>query len=78
MCGGSIRASGRALTVVTTANGKQVADKGLPLYTFTNDTAAGDAKGEGLSSFGGTWHVVKVGTAPAASSTTSTTTSSGY
>jgi predicted lipoprotein with Yx(FWY)xxD motif len=67
------------LTVVTTANGKQVANKGLPLYTFANDTAAGDAKGDGLSSFGGTWHVVKVGTAPApAPAASSTTSSSGY
>ncbi len=70
------------LTVVTTSAGKQVADKGLPLYTFVNDTAPGDAKGDGLSSFGGTWRVVKVSgaAAPAASSTTTTTSrsSSGY
>ncbi|HEY3724650.1 MAG TPA: hypothetical protein VGN59_14960 [Acidimicrobiia bacterium] len=67
------------LTVVTTANGKQVAAKGLPLYTFANDTAAGDAKGDGLASFGGTWHVVKVsgGTAPAPAAS-STTSGSGY
>jgi predicted lipoprotein with Yx(FWY)xxD motif len=63
------------LTVVTMPMGKQVAEKGLPLYTFANDTAAGDAKGDGLSSFGGTWHVVKLsgGAAPAASSSTTTT-----
>jgi predicted lipoprotein with Yx(FWY)xxD motif len=68
------------LTAVTISGGKQVADKGLPLYTFANDTAAGEAKGEGLSSFGGTWHVVKVGGTAAASSTTTTSApySSGY
>ncbi len=67
------------LTVVTITGGKQVADKGLPLYTFAQDTAAGDTKGEGLSGFGGTWHVVKLGAPAAASSTTTTAPySSGY
>jgi predicted lipoprotein with Yx(FWY)xxD motif len=28
------------------------------LYTFSGDTAAGQAHGEGIQSFGGTWHVV--------------------
>ncbi len=32
---------------------------GLPLYTFSGDKTATDAGGEGLASFGGTWHVVK-------------------
>ena len=41
--------------------GEQVTQAGLPLYRFAADMAAGDAKGEGLSSFGGVWHVVKVG-----------------
>ena len=66
------------LTVVTVADGKQVAERGLPLYTFSADTAAGDTKGDGLSSFGGTWHAVKVGKAAPAASTTTTTSGSGY
>jgi len=28
------------------------------LYTFSGDTAAGQTQGEGIQSFGGTWHVV--------------------
>lgn len=64
------------ISAVTVSSGKQVTSKGLPLYTFANDTAAGDAKGDGLSSFGGTWHVVTI--QKTASGTSSTTSSSGY
>ena len=34
---------------------------GLPLYRFSQDHDAEDAYGEGLATFGGVWHVVKVG-----------------
>ena len=49
----------------------QVTENGLPLYRFSKDTAPGDTNGEGISSFGGTWHVATVasktaGTPPAA------------
>ncbi len=64
------------LAVVSATGGKQVTSKGLPVYTFANDTAAGDVKGDGLSSFGGTWHAVTVTKAPV--QTSSTTSSSGY
>jgi predicted lipoprotein with Yx(FWY)xxD motif len=47
-------------TVAATA-GQQVTHMGLPLYTFAKDQAAGDATGDGVNSFGGTWHVVKIG-----------------
>jgi predicted lipoprotein with Yx(FWY)xxD motif len=59
----------------TTASGSdlQVTQDGLPLYHFAADTGAGVANGEGLSSFGGTWHVVKVGGASTGSSTSTTT-----
>jgi predicted lipoprotein with Yx(FWY)xxD motif len=43
---------------------------GLPLYRFQGDASASDAKGEGISNFGGTWHVVKAGSA--GNTTTST------
>jgi predicted lipoprotein with Yx(FWY)xxD motif len=68
------------LALVSAADGKQVARDGLPLYTFSGDHAAGDANGEGLASFGGVWHVVKIsgGGAGASSSTSPTTSSSGY
>ena len=65
----------------TTPSGSdlQVTHGGLPLYRFAADTAAGDANGEGISSFGGTWHVVKLGGAASASSTSTTEkSSSGY
>jgi predicted lipoprotein with Yx(FWY)xxD motif len=31
---------------------------GLPLYTYVGDTADGQASGQGLKSFGGTWYAV--------------------
>lgn len=42
---------------------------GLPLYTFSGDKTATDAAGEGLASFGGTWHVVKAGSGGATATT---------
>jgi predicted lipoprotein with Yx(FWY)xxD motif len=42
------------LTVVSDANGNQVAYNGHPLYTFSGDTGAGQTTGEGV---GGIWHV---------------------
>jgi hypothetical protein len=70
----------------------QVAYKGLPLYRFSGDVNAGAANGDGINSFGGVWHVVKVSggssstgaPAPAPSGTTggggttSTTSGGGY
>ena len=32
-----------------------------PLYFYSGDTKIGLTKGQGISSFGGTWHVVKAG-----------------
>ncbi len=43
------------LTIVTDANGNQVAYNGHPLYTYSGDTAAGQTNGEGVA---GIWHVV--------------------
>ena len=54
------------------ANGDAVTYKGDPLYRYVNDSSASDATGDGVMSFGGTWHVVRV-----ASSTTTTTTTVG-
>lgn len=36
----------------------QVTLRGMPLYRFANDHAKGQANGEGIKGFGGTWHVV--------------------
>jgi len=37
----------------------QVTLRGLPLYRYSGDGARGQAHGEGIKSFGGTWHAVK-------------------
>ncbi|HUA74102.1 MAG TPA: hypothetical protein VL988_05020 [Solirubrobacteraceae bacterium] len=51
----------------------QVTLNGLPLYRYAGDSSKGQANGEGIKSFGGTWHAVK---ASGSSSTGSTTPSS--
>jgi predicted lipoprotein with Yx(FWY)xxD motif len=44
----------------TTSDTHQVTSTGLPLYRFSLDMQAKQAKGEGINAFGGTWHVVTV------------------
>ena len=39
----------------------QVTLRGLPVYTYIGDAGAGSATGDGLRSFGGTWHVIRPG-----------------
>jgi len=47
------------LALLRRANGKwQVSLRGMPLYRFAGDTAKGQANGEGIVAFGGTWHAV--------------------
>jgi predicted lipoprotein with Yx(FWY)xxD motif len=54
------------LGILRRSNGLlQVTLGGMPLYRFANDHAKGQVNGQGIKSFGGTWHAVK------ASSTTS-------
>ena len=55
----------------------QVTLRGLPLYRFSGDSAKGQAHGEGIKSFGGTWHAVTAEThaSGAPSGTTTPTTS---
>jgi predicted lipoprotein with Yx(FWY)xxD motif len=51
---------------------------GHPLYNFSADSKRNTANGNGLKTFGGTWHVVSVGAASSGSggmTTTGTTTS---
>jgi predicted lipoprotein with Yx(FWY)xxD motif len=36
----------------------EVTYNGWPLYTFIGDSAAGQAKGQALTNFGGTWYVL--------------------
>lgn len=65
------------------ATGTVVTYNGWPLYTFSGDSAANQANGEGLKSFGGTWYVLRsTGTplksATAASSPSPSSSGNGY
>jgi predicted lipoprotein with Yx(FWY)xxD motif len=47
------------LGILRRSNGTlQVTLRGLPLYRYSQDRAKGQAKGEGVEGFGGTWHAV--------------------
>lgn len=68
------------LTVVAMNGGEQVAYKGAPLYRFAGDAKAGDTNGQGIISFGGTWHAATTSSAapaPSAAPTTSPAMSGG-
>ncbi|MGC8487909.1 MAG: COG4315 family predicted lipoprotein [Clostridia bacterium] len=61
-------------SVLKDANGSQVEYKGHPLYTYTGDTAPGQANGQGKF---GLWWVVTPAVATAAQGTGATSSSSG-
>jgi predicted lipoprotein with Yx(FWY)xxD motif len=51
------------LGILRRSNGTlQVTLGGLPLYHFSGDSAKGQADGENIHSFGGTWHVISSAT----------------
>jgi len=54
--------------IMRTDGTHQVTYKGMPLYTYTGDTKAGDASGQGVA---GTWFVVKPTTTASTSAATS-------
>jgi predicted lipoprotein with Yx(FWY)xxD motif len=60
----------------------QVTYNGHPLYTFVMDQKAGDAKGQGVTAFGGSWFALNSAgnqvTAQASSSSTSSSGGYGY
>jgi predicted lipoprotein with Yx(FWY)xxD motif len=63
----------------------QVTLKGRPLYMFSGDSAAGQASGQNIKGFGGTWMVLPTttnasapGPAPMMTTTTTTTTPAPY
>jgi predicted lipoprotein with Yx(FWY)xxD motif len=66
------------LAVLRRSNGTlQVTLRGIPLYRFSGDGAKGQANGEGIKAFGGTWHAVQAKgsqTAPPTTSPSSPTT----
>jgi predicted lipoprotein with Yx(FWY)xxD motif len=55
-----------SLGILRRSNGTfQVTLRGLPLYRYAEDHAKGEANGQGLKSFGGTWHAVTAAAASA-------------
>jgi predicted lipoprotein with Yx(FWY)xxD motif len=58
--GKKVKAAKGVKALATTGADHQVTSKKLPLYTFSKDTEAGSATGDGVNAFGGTWHVVTV------------------
>jgi len=66
------------LGILRRSNGMlQVTLRGMPLYRFTQDHSVGEANGQGLKSFGGTWHVISASSNPATSPTAQHTSPSG-
>ncbi len=65
-------------TVARSGGALQVTYKKMPLYTYSGDTAAGQANGQGI---GGIWYVIPVATTTTpvtAANATTTTTAAGY
>ena len=61
--------TGTFATLTRSDGSVQCVFDGHPLYTFVGDTAPGQAKGNGLTAFGGVWHEATTsGTAPAGNS----------
>jgi predicted lipoprotein with Yx(FWY)xxD motif len=72
------------LAILRRSNGVlQVTLGGLPLYRYSGDQAKGEANGQSIHSFGGTWHVLSTTTgstspAPAKPTTPTPTPEYGY
>ena len=64
-----------AFTTISRTGGTQIVYNGHPLYSFSGDQAAGDAKGEG---FMGKWFVATADLAPAGSNNNNNGYSNGY
>jgi predicted lipoprotein with Yx(FWY)xxD motif len=61
------------LALLRRSNGAfQVTLNGLPLYRYAGDSAKNDVNGEGIESFGGTWHAVKASSSSSMAPTTTT------
>jgi len=69
--------TGKLATITRTDGSTQATYNGHPLYTYTGDSAPGQANGNGLNISGGVWHEVtaSAGAAPAPSHSSS---SGGY
>jgi predicted lipoprotein with Yx(FWY)xxD motif len=65
-------------TITRKGGATQATWNGHPLYTFTGDTAPGQANGNGKNLSGGVWHEVVLSGAPAPKSSSSSSGSGGY
>jgi predicted lipoprotein with Yx(FWY)xxD motif len=69
--------TGKLGTITRTNGSMQATYNGHPLYTFTGDTAPGQASGNGLNAFGGLWHEVTASGAAAPSTGKSSSSGGG-
>jgi predicted lipoprotein with Yx(FWY)xxD motif len=75
---GTVPSGTESLGTVKRPDGtEQVTYKGTPLYTFTQDTKEGQAKGQGVKDVG-TWSAVAVSSSSAATSTSPSSGGGGY
>jgi predicted lipoprotein with Yx(FWY)xxD motif len=63
--------AGQGVTKLSATADGQVTWNSLPLYRFAGDPGPRQAKGDGLASFGGTWHVKTKASKVKSTSTTS-------
>ena len=69
--------SGTIGTITRTDGTTQATYDGHPLYTYVGDSAAGQAKGNGLNLSGGVWYEMTVSGAKPATTTSGTSTGGG-
>ena len=70
--------TGKLGTITRSDGSTQATYGGHPLYTYTADTAPGQANGNGINASGGVWHEVTASGAPASSPSASSGGGGGY
>src|SRR5258708_2472157 len=64
-------------TVKGASGSPEVTYNGWPLYTFSCDSGPGPVKGQGITSFGGTWYVLNASGSPVTAKAASSPSSGG-
>jgi predicted lipoprotein with Yx(FWY)xxD motif len=70
--------TGKLGTITRSDGSTQATYDGHPLYTYTADTAPGQANGNGINANGGVWHELTASGAAAASASASSSSGGGY